>query len=352
MKYQGGFETFKEATRYMFETPSLSDVLFVIAGLSMAVLFLIVFPYLLSKHRMKKNLEREFFEAGNSAGLNEEEINLLWKCAKRIREPIKVMRIKYAFEKCVSELIKQDISAIDSISLIRRKLGFDALPWFLPLSSTRDIDIYQTGLLSHEGHAYSSAVWEKDEVELHIALLDNPVKDIRKGDRVKFSFMREGDGRYYFNAEVLRSYMDGVRLVLVLPHTDQLSKIQLREELRWKTRLPAKISIYKSDSSQTVEESFEGTIEDISPGGVRFCVQKYVEVKVDQKVFVSFELKSYTIEAFGTVRHVKACPEKTCFGIKLEGLKDFQRDIIRKFLIEEQRKLIRTYRIGPEEEQM
>lgn len=280
-----------------------------------------------------------------------EELDLLWKCASKTKEPVKVMRVKSAFEKCVSKLVKEDVSLIDRISRIRRKLGFDSLPWFLPLSSTRDIDIYQTGFLSYEGHAHASAVWDKDEVELHIALLDNPPEAIKPGEKVKFSFIREDDGRYYFYAEVLRTYMDGARLVLVLPHTDQLSKIQLREELRWKTKIPAKIRIYADESSQTVGDTFDGTIEDISAGGVRFCLPKYVEVKVDQRVFVSFELKSYLIEAFGTIRHVKACPDRTCFGTRFDDLKDFYRDIIRKFLIEEQRKLLRSYRIGPEEGQ-
>ncbi len=349
MNYQGGFETFREATKYMFRSPSLSDVLFVVLLFSSAVGLLIILPYLLSKYRAKMDIKKDFFNMGSSLGLEKEEIELLWKCADTTKEPIKVLQTKAVFEKCVSRLVREDASRMEMVTKIRKKLKFDSLPWFLPLSSTRDIDLYQTGFITYENNAYGSAVWEKNELELHVALLDEPLKPIQPGDRVKFSFLREDDGRYYFQSEVLRTYRDGTKLIIVLPHTDQLSKIQLRESLRWKVKIPAKVHIYKDADTLSLEEPedlIEATIEDLSIHGVKLCFSGFVDVEVGQKAYLNFTLKSYPIKVLGTVRNVRRGTGKTCLGIRFENLSSRDEDYIRKFIIEEQRELLRAYKIG------
>ncbi len=353
MNYQGGFETFREATRYMFRSPSLSDVLFVVLLFSLAVGFLIVLPYIWSRYRAKIDLKKDFFNTGRSLGLEKEEINLLWKCANVTKEPIKILQTKAVFERCISKLVKEDASKIEMVSQLRKKLRFDSLPWFLPLSSTKDIDLYQTGFITYENNAYGSAVWEKNELELHIAMLDTPLRPVQPGEKVKFSFLREGDGRYYFQGNVLRTYRDGTKLVVVLPHTDQLSKIQLRESLRWKVKIPAKIHIYRYGTALSLEEPeefIEGTIEDLSVQGIKVCFSSFTEARVEERVFIYFEIKSYPIRVFGTVRNVRSSPNKTCMGVKFENLNKADEDYIRKFIIEEQRELLRAYKMGEPKE--
>ncbi|MEN3027807.1 MAG: PilZ domain-containing protein [Aquificaceae bacterium] len=349
MNYQRGFETFREATRYMFETPSLSDVLFVFLGFSLAVGLLIILPYWWSKHKTGLELRKEFFNTGKNLGLSERELSLLWRCVKVAREPIKILQSKTVFERCVNRLVKEDLSRIESISQIRRKLRFDSLPWFLPLTTTRDIDLYQTGFITFEKFAYSSAVWEKSELELHLALLDLPREEIRTGSKVKFSFLREGDGRYYFQAEVLRTYQEGSKLVLVLPHTDRLSKIQLRESLRWRVKIPAKVYIYSDATSSLFEvpgNTLEGTIEDLSTLGVRVCFQSFVEVKLEDRVYIEFQLRAQTIKVTGSVKNARDSAEKTCIGVKFNNLSKMDEDHIRKFITDEQRELLKAYKIG------
>jgi len=353
MDYQGGFETFREATRYMFESPSISDILFVVVGFSLAIGLLIVFPYAWSRYKARASLKKEFFSMGKSFGLFEPEISLLWKCANVSKEPTKIFQSKVVFEKCINKLVKEDLSIIEVVSQIRKKLRFDSMPWFLPLSSTRDIELYQTGFLSFEDVAYSSAVWDKNELELHIALLDTPIKAPAPGEKVKFSFLREDDGRYYFQGEVQRVYRDGTKLVVVLPHTDQLSKIQLREHLRWKVNIPARVYLYPDNIVLLVEEpenTIEGVIEDISPKGIRVCLPKLIEVKLEDKVFVQFEIKPLLIKAIGTVKNIKGGVERTCLGIKFENLGSAEEDYIRRFILEEQRETLKAYKMGEPKE--
>jgi c-di-GMP-binding flagellar brake protein YcgR len=349
MEYQGGFETFKEATKYMFKTPSLEDFLLVFGGFFIAIGFLIVLPYLWSRYRAIQNLKEDFFNLGLSVGLDRQELNILWKCASITKEPAKIIHSKAVFERCISKLVKEGFQDFERIGIMRKKLRFDNLPWFLPLSSTRDIDLYQTGFITFEKEAYSSAVWGKNELEIHIALLDTPARIPREGDTVKFSFLREGDGRYYFQGKVLRVYRDGTKYVLVLEHTDNLSKIQLRDSLRWKVKLPAKVHIFKEKVFTLIEEPEElipATIEDISTQGVRVCFDRLVDIKEEQSLFIWFELKGYEIKVLGTVKNVRSSTTRVCAGVKFENISKGDEDFIRKFIIEEQREVLRAYKTG------
>ncbi|RMH80700.1 MAG: PilZ domain-containing protein [Acidobacteria bacterium] len=351
MKSQGGFETFREATRYMFEAPSLYDVFYVILGFALAIGFLILFPYLWSRYKLTLETKREFFKMGKNLGLNTDEIEVLWKYASDKKEPVKVFQSKGIFERCVSEIVRENSSKIDMISTIRSKLRFNTLPWFLPLSTTREIDIYQTGFVTYKGNAYSAAVWDKNERELHIALLDKPIEGIGQGEQIKFSFLREGDGRYYFQSEVQEVYREGSKLVVVVPHLEKLSKIQLRESLRWKVHIPAKLYVY-TDSRVTYleepreEELLDCTVEDISTSGLNVCTRASVFVMEGYKVFLCFELKGYPIRVFATVRNLREGYDKRCMGVKFDNLSKANEGFIRKFIIEEQQELLRAYKMG------
>jgi hypothetical protein len=78
VNYQGGFETFKEATEYMFQT-DLTDILLVIFGFVASVVILVVLPYAISRYLASKSTRKEFEVIGKQMGLNGEEIALLLK---------------------------------------------------------------------------------------------------------------------------------------------------------------------------------------------------------------------------------------------------------------------------------
>ena len=124
MKYQGGFETFKEASRYMFQ-PDLRDILFVLFGFVASVLVLIVLPYAVSKYLASRSARREFEVVGKQMGLNEEEISLLYKCASTLVDPNKVFHSKYVFERCVGKLVKESLDNIPIISTEGVKVCFN-----------------------------------------------------------------------------------------------------------------------------------------------------------------------------------------------------------------------------------
>ncbi len=355
MRSQGGFETFKEATRYMFQ-PNLGDILVFIFGFIASVLILIFLPYAISRYLASRYVKREFEVVGKQMGLNDEEISVLYRCASALREPNKVFHSKYVFERCASMLAKENLDNIPIVVNLRKKLNFEHLPWFLPLATTKDIEVYQTGFISYEEKAYNSAVWEKSESELKIAILDRISESPQPGDRVKFSFVREGDGRYYFEGEVLNAYIEGGKVILVLPHTEKLGKIQLRESIRWKVSIPARVFFFNRKvlpeefafMERPADELFiEGTIKDISTGGVRVCFERFVEAKEGDSLLLEFEWKGQSFgEVFAEIRNILSSTNRTCFGVMFLGLKKTYEETIRKLIIEEQREAIKAYKIG------
>ncbi|ADC89986.1 type IV pilus assembly PilZ [Thermocrinis albus DSM 14484] len=341
MEYQGGFETFREATRYMFQKPTLTDVLGVILILLLSVLLLLLIPYLYSRYVLGRRRREEFLLYARQMGLEDKEAYILYSCAKRLKEPLKVLNSKVVFERCVSHLVREKPDSVEFIPVIRRKLRFDYLPWFIPLTTSREIDLYQTGFVSCEGGMYGAAVWEKTEEEIHIALLEEGCRGVGVGDTVKFIFTREDDGRYHMTAPVLRSYRDRNRLVLVLPHVDKLGKIQLRETVRWKVRIPALLWV------AGLPRSVEVIVEDISPGGLRACKESFLDLTEGQEVSVTFEWKGYSFrDVRGIVKHVRGSADRTCVGIQWVNVNTELQDLIRKLIIEEQREVLRLYKLG------
>ncbi|WP_448587850.1 flagellar brake protein [Thermocrinis sp.] len=299
---------------------------------------------------------RQFETTGKSLGLDEEEINMLYQCARNLDEPNKLFYSKYVFEKCAGKLVRKNSESIPIIVSVRKKLKFEHLPWFLPLSTTRDMELYQTGFISYKGKSYSSAVWEKTEKELHIAILDRLEDVLNVGEKVKFSFLREDDGRYYFQEEILNTYTDGNKMVLVLPHTEKLSKIQLRESIRWRVSIPARVFFFRKAvfpeelylMEEIPDEAFvEGMIEDISAGGLRVCLRNVVELKEGESLLIEFEWKgNHFSQILSQIKNITGSIERTCIGVKFLNLKKNQEETIRKLILEEQREFLKAYKMG------
>jgi hypothetical protein len=77
-------------------------------------------------------------------------------------------------------------------------------------------------------------------------------------------------------------YLEGGKVILVIPHTEKLSKIQLRDSIRWKVSIPARASFFnrkvRTEELSLIEglpdePSLEGTIENISTGELGFVLK-------------------------------------------------------------------------------
>lgn len=345
MEAQGGFDTFIEATRYLFRGPSPREILILIAVFSIFSLSIII-PFLYMKISKRRELKRIFFSHAKDYDLTEEEAELLWRYASKLPiNPLLVFEKKVIFEKVVDEVVKNgNPEEIKMIPVIRMKLRYDTLPWFIPLSTTRDIDIYQTGTLIVGEYKTDAYVYDKDEEFIYIALMSSvPVK---VGDKIKFFFVRENDARYSFEGEVEKVFTEMGRVVIAVRHTDKLTRIQLRESMRWKVEIPAKFRFGESLQKINPEE-YEGVIEDISVKGVRLCYQGNIPMKDGDYILLDFKLRNYDFKnLIGRVMYKKVYEKKTCYGIKFEDITRKEEQIIEQFILEEQRKLLRAYKLG------
>lgn len=349
MEAQSAWDTLVEASRYMFRGPSREEILvfFLVLG---TLLLVVSIPYLWSKIYRLKEVEGIFRSRGRSLGLTEDEIELLWRYVKALPyDPQMVYDNKALFERVVSKIVRSNLAGVRLIPSIRTKLRFDTVPWFMPLNTTRDIDVYQTGKLIVDDAYVDAAVWDKTETELHIVVLEALPRPIRVGEMVKFHFIRESEGRYSFESPVKDKYMDGDRLVLVLEHSETLHRVQLRESLRWRVNIPVEFALI-GDVVVTEEEGLEflsGIIEDISTKGVRVCTETFVSPKEGDYVMLNFSIGEHRFDnLLGQIVNVRQMPGRTCMGVKFLKVSRQEETVIDRFIVEEQRKLIRSYRMG------
>ncbi len=354
MRVQGGFDTLVEATRFMFRGPSKFEVILLITIFSVIVL-VIGFAIYLSKQQRERSLHESFYTRGKSLDLTEAEIELLWQYARKLPyNPEMVYENKTLFDRVVSLIVKNDPSKLSLIPSIRTKLKFDTVPWFIPLNTTRDIDLYQTGTIEIGGLKADAAVWDKSETEIHIALLRDFYITPNRGDKVKFFFIRDMDGRYSFESVVKDIYSDQNKLVLVLEHTDKLERVQFRERLRWRVNVPVKYLIVEGNPEEeglaavsTNAGVKEGSIEDISAKGVRICTPEYLKLVGNEYVIMSFQLENRKFEnILGRIVNIRNVGKRICIGVKFLNLSKSEEKFIDSFILAEQRKLIKTYKMG------
>lgn len=215
-----------------------AESLFVFFGLVVGVGVPVGVFYALPRYIARRSAKKEFEAIGRHLGLNKEEIALLYRCARTLEDPKKVFHNRGMFERCAGRLVKENVDTIPIIVSIKEKLRFRC---HLPLDTTKDIELYQTGFVVYKGQLYSAVVLEKTEEELKIAILDRVSEVPQPGERVKFSFLREDDGRYYFEEEVLNTYIENGKVILAVSHTEELGKIQPKKNFRTlPASLPAK----------------------------------------------------------------------------------------------------------------
>jgi len=85
-------------------------------------------------------------------------------------------------------------------------------------------------------------------------------------------------------------------------------------------------------------------IKDLSIGGTRFCTS--ISLSDLQKVFVKFRIYDKDLIIFGTIRNKFDAVDHFCYGIKFEDVTKEQEEDIRSYIIEQQRLLVKSYKLG------
>jgi len=325
-----------------FPSPTTTSVLVFIFSFVSFILFLLLVA--IAKQYMKrKKLKSLFFKEAFEVGLTPEQANVLWIYSDKFgRDPFLTLEFKAPFEKDVDLYMNTDPDPKEElVAEMRTKLGFDVLPYFVPLTSTKDIEIFQTAKVYFSNNiSYEIALFEKDERFMYWAVIDmKSTVSLKTGENIKISFIRKNDAVYSFEGQIIDTYYDNNKLILKIPHSFELSRYQRREHTRVEAEIKVDLGIFDRDTGEI--QWRPANIVDISVGGVKICpnFDADLELKSMDELIVEFELKGREFSIRSVVVNVYKRKTSTCYGIRFEKIEEEEQKVIFDFVKEQQQKL-------------
>ncbi len=208
-------------------------------------------------------------------------------------ENVKALQIVFQsislFERCIHSYIRefrkrspsQEILQYEDelLGSIRKKLGYNYLPYEHPLVSTRNIGIGQlVSVVNSDNRSVliQKAVLVKNQ-EFSFTVQYNTEKEdvvhIAAGSPVNIVFTRHSDGTYAVSARVLSCGSGN----FVLEHSMDLKRNQLRNHIRVEVNFSLKFRLIKTvneDLKPLCNKISQGRITDISGGGISFLFER------------------------------------------------------------------------------
>jgi c-di-GMP-binding flagellar brake protein YcgR len=184
--------------------------------------------------------------------------------------------------------VTEDVRA--AFHSIRTKIGFSPLPVEIPFLVTRQFipGMSMTIEDPHNGRAGDPVMVE--EVNELFWCVGKPSFAVSKGKNVRLYLTRQGDAEYTIETEI-----DEVQTHrLVLRHTRDLQRKQLRNWVRVDVSLPVQVSHASEDGSEVV--TLKGRIMDISGGGVALRIPQSPQVKRGSYLKLDFQLNESRLQ--------------------------------------------------------
>ncbi len=312
-------------------------------------LFIVLIIFLtvkIKEYLHERYRKRLFIDSALSLGLTEKEAEILWEYAQEIeRDPFLVLEYKAPFEKVVQRYIEENPDFDETlIRSMRHKLEFDEVPEGLPLISTKDIELFQTGnLIAGKGKIFPVALYDKDEKYTYWYLIDlKPPFPFKKGDKVRIRFLRTNDGMYTFEGTVEDIIEEDGKYIVKIPHTFKLERIQRRKEVRVKINKPVEVK-YRDKNSK--EHTIYTKLVDISAQGAKFCIRKSeakeYNLKIAMDLTLSFELEGERIVAEAVLKNITEEGDNECYGVQFQNLDKNAQNTILKFIQKEQHRMLK-----------
>lgn len=255
---------------------------------------------------------QNFNDNAKRVGLTENEIKLIRKIivAGEDSRADTIFEIPSVYEKSVEAYIQEvqaqkkgSLVPWDELKTLRKKLGFHQTSPEQWLTGTRQMSHQaKISLISAKDNKYSAKVTEVSEMNWVVQLLDSGVSGLKSGDHLTFSFIRNGDAEYTGKVQVLSLDSDS----LILGHTLELERKQLRNWVRVEVNLPCQVILLTELNLKLSQASLQmpkgtalsGRITDISGGGV--CMRMDQLLPAGSLVKVSFDLPQSSVRQVTT----------------------------------------------------
>jgi len=314
----------------------------------LVVALILIFWEKVEEYISYRYLKRLFFKNGEAIGLTKDELEILWKYSNKLhKSPFLAIEYKAPFEKVIQAYIEEnpDTYSEELIKSMRKKLGFDKLPSFIPLVSTKDIDIFQVGNLIYQQKSYPIALYDKDERFMYWYLIDwKPPFPFKKGDTVKIRFVRDNDAIYIVEGRIEDIYEDKGKYIIKIPHTFNLIQIQRRRNFRLRIHLPITVVIGEGDKQVKVETE----TADISIDGVGFCLPilkaRELNINVGGEIGVSIQFEERTVSAKGVVKNIREVDKRVCYGVEFTQIDREDKNFLLRFVQEKQQEILKAYK--------
>lgn len=340
-------QSFKAAT-----DTQITEILVVIfIVLFLIVVFLVVLNF--RKAIKLKFLKKLFLKSVKERGLSEKAGELLWKYSTKLgRDPFLTLEVKASFEKVVDQYVSDNPDYDEEfIRDIRKKLGFDYIPSFVPLSTTKDIEIFQNGRITLENSTFDAALYDKDEKYMYWLLMDISSVSNLKGKTLKIQFLRRDDAIYVLDGKVDEVLYEDGKVILKIPHHSEMKRIQRRQYARIEVDLPVNLGKISPENPSSIKW-LSCIAKDISAGGIRICIPSSQRLSfnltIGSEVIMSFNLDNNSIKVKGTVVNIIERKSSICYGIKFMNIKSKDESHILNYVKKEQQKLrkLARQRIG------
>ncbi|NPA16137.1 MAG: PilZ domain-containing protein [Aquificae bacterium] len=312
------------------------------------VAFFLIFWEKFEEFISKRYLKRLFFRNGENYGLTKTELEILWKYSQKLhKDPFLVLEYKSPFEKVIQAYIEDDPNYNENlIKSMRQKLGFDKIPPFMPLISTKDIELFQTGTLIFENRVFPVALYDKDERFMYWYIIDRkPPFPFKVGDTVKIRFTREDDAVYIIEGKIQDMYEEDGKFIIKLPHTFKFLQIQRRRDFRLKINLPVEVTLQDIEGNQ-VKMQLETT--DISIDGIGFCIPvletKGLKMGIGTEIRLKIGFEDREIETPAVIKNIRESGKNVCFGAEFKDMSPEDKNYLIKFVQSEQQKLLKAYK--------
>lgn len=199
----------------------------------------------------------------------------------------------------------------------------------IEISTEDDLVFYPSQLLD---------IQSKDEFIISGPIIKNRLILIREGDNIKISYMIKDKGKHHFLANVVSRSNKGI-YKLKIKKISEIKVIQDREHFRLSTNIA--ISKYSEEGSKD-NQYFIETCEtkDVSGGGMKI----YSNILHDIGDIVTCSIDLFDEELFikgkiVRIEEVDSFNYKYLIGLQFFNIDDRSRDMIIKYIFEEQRKL-------------
>lgn len=179
---------------------------------------------------------------------------------------------------------------------------------------------------------------EDGTIDVLIPISKRRIVYIKNDTILKVIIAKEG-AIYEFKAEIV-SKLFGVVPLLKLNRISDIQKIQRRNYFRLKSVKTIQLRKVIDLKEAIYGERFDVSMVDISGGGLAFNSE--IELDINGLIEVSLDLNSNTTNLLGKIVRADKNEErvkKFSYGVNFEKITEIERNIIMRYIYEEQRKL-------------